>query len=67
MKTNNKLNIKNLQCHYFTKDDRFYTTKEIMNRPVVQGEWIPYNEYIRVLVQLIKLKNKHIQARRKNE
>lgn len=67
MKENNKLNINNLQVHYFTKDDRFYTTKEIANRPLSDGEWIPYKEYIRVLIQLVKLKNKNINARGKDE
>jgi len=49
---------KDLQRHYYTEDDRFYTTKEIMEKPVVQGQWIPYLEYMRVLKQLAKAKNK---------
>jgi hypothetical protein len=53
-----KIKIKDLQRHFYTEDDRFYTTKEIMEKPIVQGEWIPYREYVRVLKQLVKLKNK---------
>jgi len=53
-----KLKIRDLQRHYYTDDNRFYTTKEIMNKPIIDGDWIPYNEYKRVLIQLVKLKNK---------
>jgi hypothetical protein len=54
-----KIKVKDLQRHYYTEDDRFYTTKDIMEKPVVKGEWIPYKEYIRVLTQLVKMKNKY--------
>lgn len=58
-----KLKIKDLQKHFYTQDDRFYTTKEIMTKPVIQGEWIPYREYVRVLTQLVKLRNHGVQKR----
>ena len=62
--TDKKLKVKDLQKHYYTKDDRFYTTNEIISKPVIKGEWIPYNEYVRVLTQLIKLKNKYSKTKR---
>ena len=65
------LKVKDLQNYYYTEDDRFYTTKEIRTKPVIDGKWIPYKEYdgkwipykeyIRVLIQLVKLKNKLIK------
>lgn len=60
-----KVKVKDLQRHYYTDDDRFYTTKEIMKKPIIDGEWIPYNEYIKVLIQLVKLKNKSLSISQK--
>ena len=59
-----RLKVKDLQRHYYTEDERFYSTKDIITKPVVQGEWIPYQEYIRVLRQLVKLKNLQNQMKR---
>lgn len=59
-----KLKIKDLEKHFYTEDDRFYTTKEIMKKPIVQGNWIPYNEYVRILTQLVRIKNKQVVRKR---
>jgi hypothetical protein len=47
--------ISDLQAHYFTNNDNFYSTEEIIEGKL-EGKWIPYAEYLRVLNQIIKLK-----------
>lgn len=52
-----RIKVEDLRRHFYTVDDRGYDSTEICEN-VIDGLWIPYKEYQRVLIQLVKLKNK---------
>ena len=44
------------QRHYYTADKVSYSSKEISEN-CLEGNWVPYNEYIRVVKKLDLLKS----------
>lgn len=53
-----KLKVKDIQPHFYTEDERFYSSKEIKQLKD-DSAWIPYKDYMSLVIKYVKLKNLH--------